>query len=258
MNYACATALQCYGPLWTLSFDTELVHCIVALFGMAFVYFFLFLYLDAVLPREYGIPKHPLFFLHSLADLWRSLFKKKRKSSLLADENMVEDIDDNTGIKEDNDVQTMRREVEAGRFSVDDPLIAKNLRKIYDDGKLALANLNLIVHKNSCFGLLGENGAVRLFKDLLRICVMVEIRVRRRQYRCSRVSIPRLQGLHWSADMIFVTKLTRFIWQWDSVHSSTSYGTTSHRKSICSFTGGSRSDLSAFLKGLMLSHLIGH
>jgi len=60
---------------------------------------------------------------------------------------------------QDPDVSQLRKVVSKGLYQQEDPLVINELRKVYDDGKLALKNLSLIVKKNTCFGLLGENGA---------------------------------------------------------------------------------------------------
>lgn len=75
MNYACAQKFSCYGPIFQLPFSDELVQCTVALYIASVLYWILFLYLDSVLPREYGIPKPPLFFLDPIINL----FRKKRR-----------------------------------------------------------------------------------------------------------------------------------------------------------------------------------
>lgn len=118
---------------------------------MAVVMFVLFLYLDAVLPREYGIPKHPLFFLQDI----RRAFQKKDDREIRA--SALQAIDH---VMEDSDVARMRMEVDEGHYSVEDPLVTRHLRKVYDSGKVALVDLNLIIRRGTCFGLLGENGAV--------------------------------------------------------------------------------------------------
>ena len=61
LNDACAEKHICYGPLWKLSGQDEVLPPIIAMFISGVVFFMLFLYLDAVLPRQFGVPKHPLF-----------------------------------------------------------------------------------------------------------------------------------------------------------------------------------------------------
>lgn len=63
LNDACALQGLCYGPITHLRWSDEFAKCLLALYLAGILFYVLFLYLDAVLPREYGIPKHPLFFL---------------------------------------------------------------------------------------------------------------------------------------------------------------------------------------------------
>ena len=87
LNNACNTNFACYGSLATLSPHDELASCLLALlfdsmffyilYLLLLFYFYLFLhfiflkmqrylYLDNVMPREFGVAKHPLFFLNFL------------------------------------------------------------------------------------------------------------------------------------------------------------------------------------------------
>ena len=130
--------------------------------------------------REYGIPKHPLFFVHELRDAGKKIFQKRSGDLLVDESDEIVDLAHAGGSEsEDRDVALMRKEVDAGNFSPSDPLVTNKLRKVllpfinvfvavvvmlslcqvYDSGKLALVNLDLIIRRNTCFGLLGENGA---------------------------------------------------------------------------------------------------
>ena len=80
MNIACAEQQRCYGPLWTIPFSDEVPLALIFLYICGIVYFVVFLYLDAVLPREYGVPKSPLF----LFDCCRK--KKKPQLEFVDDE----------------------------------------------------------------------------------------------------------------------------------------------------------------------------
>uniref|UniRef100_A0A6B2L4B2 ABC transporter domain-containing protein n=1 Tax=Arcella intermedia TaxID=1963864 RepID=A0A6B2L4B2_9EUKA len=149
MNYACSTSYACYSHVQLVPGD-ELLTCIISLFICGVVYFILYLYFDAVLPQEYGVPKHPLFFLKPL---WDCCCKKQdindAEHSFLIDSNL----------EEDDDVANIRSLVKKRKFSDEDPLVLDELRKVYADGKIAVKNFCLDVKKNTCFGLLGENGA---------------------------------------------------------------------------------------------------
>src|SRR5256885_1872286 len=90
----------------------------------AVVYFVIFLYLDAVLPTEYGVPKPPCFFLDCF-------FRKKQD-----DEDEVEQGGENANElvgKEDGDVVALRKSINSGNYDIHkDPLVIKNLRKVYE------------------------------------------------------------------------------------------------------------------------------
>lgn len=76
LNDACALQGQCYGPITKLRWGDEFSKALLAIYLAGIIFYILFLYLDAVLPREYGIPKHPLFFLP-----WFRRSKKNTASS---------------------------------------------------------------------------------------------------------------------------------------------------------------------------------
>lgn len=150
MNFRCAQGPSCYGHFTDISFDDEIVACLIALFATAFGrqsyelilimigYFTLFLYLDAVLPREYGIPEKPLFFLDPIF----SNKKNRHHNDPPADRLLSQDGE------EDADVAKLRKLIESGKYSDNDPLVTVHLRKVYDDGHVALHDLNLLAKVN--------------------------------------------------------------------------------------------------------------
>jgi len=99
------------------------------------IFLFLGLYLNEVIPHDYGVPKHPLFFL--------SKFKAKKptiqaRDVELTDDELLQTINfkgENIQIdlrNEDDDVRNERKAVEALPEHYDDyALVIKNLRKIY-------------------------------------------------------------------------------------------------------------------------------
>jgi ABC-type multidrug transport system fused ATPase/permease subunit len=169
MNDACAEKHLCVGPVWTLPFDDELTACLIALFVAAVVYFILFLYLDAVLPRQYGVPKHPLFIFFAIAEVFGSCCKKGPSADSLRRLQNKERIDEAEESearmlsREDDDVSLERRKVHLHEYNLArTPLVMNDLRKVYDEAsppKIAVKNLCLTVAEGECFGLLGENGA---------------------------------------------------------------------------------------------------
>jgi len=122
------------------------------------------LYLEQVLPQEYGVAKHPLFFIKDLP-----FFKKKDKDQLPRI-SVAPRLSRNTSLftedQEDEDVHEERKFV--ARLEEEDydkyPLVVKNLRKVYrasggKPSKVAVKNFSLHISKGELFGLLGPNGA---------------------------------------------------------------------------------------------------
>lgn len=153
LNSACSKNFRCYGPLTSFfSLNDEFSIAVIALLVGGVVYFFLFLYLDAVIPQEFGIPESPLLCL-----------KCETKPNALDEE---EDSADFFGDSESPDVGMMKEKIKQNTWGDEDqgggeipPLLIDGLRKVYDNGKVAVSNLNIYAEKNTCFGLLGENGA---------------------------------------------------------------------------------------------------
>eukprot|EP01116_Phalansterium_solitarium_P019773 TRINITY_DN564_c0_g2_i1.p1 TRINITY_DN564_c0_g2~~TRINITY_DN564_c0_g2_i1.p1 ORF type:complete len:1819 (+),score=747.59 TRINITY_DN564_c0_g2_i1:87-5543(+) len=157
MNDACASKYACYGSLATLGGGDELGAVMIALYVGAAALLLMALYLDQVLPRTYGIPKHPLFFLFWLRDCVGSRPDTTPEHERLLAYTMV------SGQPEDDDVATERERVSSGTHQSNAPLVIKELRKVYPDGpngaKVAVKSLCLAVEQGECFTLLGENGA---------------------------------------------------------------------------------------------------
>lgn len=103
-------------------------------------------YLNHVLPQEFGISKHPLFFLSPLKQLIPSRWHSWDKNNLYS----LDETKDAT-------VLAHERNVLAGDYD-QEPLVIKQLHKRYGS-KVALKELTLGVRRGECFGLLGPNGA---------------------------------------------------------------------------------------------------
>ena len=117
--------------------------------------------MDAIIPSEFGVPKHPLFPLIYL----RNLYKKMRNINdeeeevvtLLNGQKMSVEVEDE---EEDKDVRDERRRVFENNIPSDSPVVITNLRKQYSGSdKVAVKNLCFHIEKGECFGLLGPNGA---------------------------------------------------------------------------------------------------
>lgn len=189
LNDACALQGLCYGPITHLTWHDPFSKSLLALYLAGIGYYLLFLYLDAVLPREYGVPKHPLFFLPGFGNQKQSSSKvslspmktlEPSRHSMSSDHetffgNEFEDNESVTApllqnakearkdaldlLEADEDVSAEFNRVLNSNYEADSPLVIQGLRKIYDSGKVAVHGLWLAVEKNECFGLLGENGA---------------------------------------------------------------------------------------------------
>jgi len=115
-----------------------------------FLYFFLALYLDAVMPRQYGVVRHPLFFLEPCGRAVRRLLGN----------NGVERVAAAESTNEDEDVRAERTMIDESSAGDDNISIrTAHLRKVYSAEKVAVDDLCLSIRRGECFGLLGPNGA---------------------------------------------------------------------------------------------------
>jgi len=164
-----------------MAFQFLLIH-------IAWVYPFA-MYLDATLPREFGIPESPLFclrrqyYLRLMLKLAGGVPKRLPGSRLVracmprlaaalkvvergaVDARMglsresVEDGIEKDGKKEDVDVRHEREAVERGSYASRALIQIFSLHKVWKRDRVALHNLTLKVEADECFGLLGPNGA---------------------------------------------------------------------------------------------------
>uniref|UniRef100_A0A7S2IPG3 ABC transporter domain-containing protein n=1 Tax=Haptolina brevifila TaxID=156173 RepID=A0A7S2IPG3_9EUKA len=134
--------------------EDEMYTVLIYLACDTIVYFVLAMYLDLILPKEFGVARHPLF---PLLPLKRLICKSPPPQPAPA-------MDD-----EDDDVAAERRTVESAvkarhttsstEASASNPIESLSLRKVYKGGKVAVVNQTFSVHHDECFGLLGPNGA---------------------------------------------------------------------------------------------------
>lgn len=151
MNAACADEYRCLGSLPTFfKMENEIAGCLISLWVTGIGYFILFLYLDKVLPKDYGLPEDPLFCLR--CNTTKSM--EENPLMLIRDDN-----DTNRNGEDDRDVAEVTQIIQSRRWAEQPPLVIEGLRKVYDTGKVAVQNLYVVVGKNTCYGLLGENGA---------------------------------------------------------------------------------------------------
>lgn len=96
------------------------------LVGIVF-WFFLYIYLDSILPSEYGITRHPLFCL--------------RKKQAVVD-----------------DVYSPRADIESSHLGAEDPIKLMQLTKKFGAFK-AVDSLTFSIREGEVFTMLGHNGA---------------------------------------------------------------------------------------------------
>ncbi|KAL0490100.1 abcA7 [Acrasis kona] len=125
----------------------ELGKCFLCMALATVVLLILTWYLDKVLPQEFGIRRHPLFFLSFIKKIYKRIVKKNKTKQ-------VQSYDELT---KPQSVGEHENKVFGGEYD-DQPLVVKQLCKRYGK-KTALNGLTLGVNYGECFGLLGPNGA---------------------------------------------------------------------------------------------------
>ena len=121
---------------------------------MFFILTLLALYLDNVLPKEYGT-RQPFYFF--LTPKWWCGSSHNVQDNDDGQERLIED-EDNENISNHKDFESISptlRELE----KTEDCMKVRNLRKVYDNGKVAVKNISLTIYNSQIFALLGHNGA---------------------------------------------------------------------------------------------------
>ena len=86
----------------------EVWTCIKWLYADAFIYMILAAYLNEVIPQEFGVPRHPLFFLETRIKSW----SPSLHDAIFGDEqNLKAFKDDSELYQEDPDAKQERLEV---------------------------------------------------------------------------------------------------------------------------------------------------
>ena len=163
-SYKCG-ATRCVEHLADV--NDEMWSCVYVLYIGAVVFLIVGLYLDAVLPSEYGIRRHPLFFLEGLCGGKKAVsYNTSAQDKLQTASSIGKGGKGHYGLNvEDEDVTKEREFVDSIKPPFDKyPLVIKNLRKVYDavggkPPKTAVRNFSLHIPKGQMFGLLGPNGA---------------------------------------------------------------------------------------------------
>lgn len=130
---------------------------LIMLIADVFIYFILYIYMDLVLPNEYGIKKHPLFFIK---DCFKSKAKFERGISVQMDDQSLlsRTYSENIG-------KPQYEEKLPDTFNNEALVKIFNLQKKFGETK-AVDGISLNLYKNNLlwliftnFSLLGHNGA---------------------------------------------------------------------------------------------------
>lgn len=124
------------------------------LFGMSLVFMLVTWYLQKVIPRQHGVHKNPFFIFTGLYNMIKRKAHSESQSLLMDDKKHAH-------YEEDEDVRAERQKIYKNQISQDDPLIVKDLTKVYKGNhrEEALSKFCLHIEAGDCFGLLGPNGA---------------------------------------------------------------------------------------------------
>jgi len=131
--------------------------CLWMMFLDFFLYGFLALYFDQVLPQEYGTPKHPFFFL-SLQYWCPSRGVATDYQKLVESEGSSMDLPEFRSLLPGEEETTNIEPLDKDLY----PLAAvkiSELRKRFDDGKLAIKTFSMAMLEGQITCLLGSNGA---------------------------------------------------------------------------------------------------
>lgn len=137
---ACNT-FQCPG-IETLIYNPEISLGILFMYIDAVLYMLLGLYFDAVLPQAWGIRKSPWFCLSWMCKPCMDEDTEKFKISELESSSLL-----------DADVVEEKNKILSGESNPKtNPVLIKNLVKIFGNEKVAVKDLFLALQNNECFG----------------------------------------------------------------------------------------------------------
>ena len=107
---------------------------------------FLGFYLDQVLPKEYGVAKPWNFICKRCTESKHTALKKRLK--------LGEEVQDMERVRKGN-----FEEVASQNKHDSSALKVRNLRKEFQNGKVAIGNVSMTMYSGQIFALLGHNGA---------------------------------------------------------------------------------------------------
>lgn len=120
------------------------------------IYGLLGLYLDEVLPSQFGVSQNIFFCLKPIYKPIMKLFNKKKKENSIESEPLITNSINQSNDEEDTDVYQERMNIEESKK--DSMIVIQNLVKYYGS-KLAVNDLSFSIKNNTIFSLLGHNGA---------------------------------------------------------------------------------------------------
>ena len=111
--------------------SSELITCIIFLYISGIIFLFLGIYLTEILPKEFGVRKHPLFCLKRR----KKKVKQTKETEFLLPENekiIIENDEDIDCQQERFKVNSLNDDFDFSKYS----LVCKNLRKVYKNSGL--------------------------------------------------------------------------------------------------------------------------
>jgi len=135
----------------SLAWGSSQLPLIILLLSIGSVLFLVLgIYLDEVLPSEFGVRKHPLFPYFAIKNM---ICVPKNEYQKQHDQELRTHVEDSDVANERNKVQHFKIEDERKY-----PVVIHNLSKVFED-KVAVVDTSLALRNKECFGLLGPNGA---------------------------------------------------------------------------------------------------
>ncbi|EAR92762.2 ABC transporter family protein (macronuclear) [Tetrahymena thermophila SB210] len=134
---------------------------IIQLSFMIFVYIILYFYLDQVIPNEYGVSKHPLFFVINLfkkSDKTSSNRLKSKNNSLIQPLNQNDEEQVSVFQNPQDTSSALFHEVYPNEKNLPARVIIKSLQKVFGDFT-AVDKISINLYESNIFCLLGHNGA---------------------------------------------------------------------------------------------------
>ncbi|EGR27805.1 hypothetical protein IMG5_188750 [Ichthyophthirius multifiliis] len=164
----CSIAFLYLSTLEYLPFSTNIFQCLQyqgidlngqfwELIGLIFAYLIVYLYLDQVIPNEYGVCKSPFFFITELKNLFKD--KKTEQKEITQSFIEYEQFHNNQDITKNVDSSSADfHEIYRNEKNLAQTIKIKNLVKKYGQFT-AIDQISISLYESNIFCLLGHNGA---------------------------------------------------------------------------------------------------